>query len=39
MLVRKSDEGEIHGVEHQFNAHEDGDDIAPEQKARDAERE
>ena len=38
-LVRECDEGEVYGIEHQLNRHEDGDDVATQQKTRDAERE
>src|SRR5690349_19951410 len=36
--IRKRDEAEVHGIEHQPDRHEHGDDVAPENKAGDAER-
>src|SRR4051812_41978194 len=36
--IGKRDEAEVHGVEHQLDRHEHGDDIAAEDKAGDAER-
>ena len=37
-LVGKGDKGKIDGVEHELNGHEDGDEIALDEKADDAER-
>ena len=37
-LIGKGDEGEIDGVEHELNGHEDGDEVALDEKADDAER-
>jgi hypothetical protein len=37
-LVGKSDEREIDGVEHELNGHENGDEVALDEKADDAER-
>ena len=34
--VRKGDEGEVDGVEHQLNRHEDGDDVALDEEGGDA---
>src|SRR6266478_6193543 len=36
---RKSEEGEVHGVEHQLDAHEDDDGVAPQHHARRSQRE
>src|ERR1041385_5558380 len=33
--IGKRDEAEVHGVEHQLDRHEHGDDVAPEEKAGD----
>src|SRR5579885_118019 len=38
-LVRKGDEGQVDGVQHQLNRHEHGDDIAPEQETGHTQRE
>ena len=35
-LVREGDKGKIHGIEHQLNRHEDGDQVALDQKSDDA---
>src|ERR1700677_2453770 len=37
-LISEGDEGKIDGVEHELNGHEDGDEIALDEKADDAER-
>ena len=34
--VREGDEGEVDGVEHELNRHEDGDDVALDEEAGDA---
>ena len=38
-LVREGDEGQVDGVEHQLDGHEDGDDVALDEKGGDADRE